>query len=78
VSIHTDVLSRSSLAIHYATFAGSEDEATYPIALLEEACSKREIEVSMNEDDGFGVSDVGEMLVIPVRPDVIFQDSKEV
>lgn len=26
VSIHTDVLSRSTLAIHYATFAGSEDE----------------------------------------------------
>lgn len=28
VSIHTDVLSRSTLAIHYATFAGSEDEVS--------------------------------------------------
>lgn len=77
VSIHSDVLSRSSLAIHYATFAGSEDEATYPIALLEEACKKADIDVSMNEDDGFGVCDVGETLVIPVRPDVVYQDSKE-
>lgn len=77
VSIHADVLSRSTLAIHYATFAGSEDEATYPIALLEEACKNADIEVSMSEDDGFGVSDVGETLAIPVRPDVVYKDAEE-
>lgn len=52
-------------------------QATYPIALLEEACKNANIEVSMSEDDGFGVSDVGETLVIPVRPDVVYQKEDE-
>jgi len=31
----------------------------------------------MDEDDGFGVSDVGETLVIPVRPDVVYQKGEK-
>lgn len=52
-------------------------QATYPIALLEEACKSADIKVSMSEDDGFGVCDVGETLAIPVRPDVVYREEEK-
>lgn len=67
VSIHSDVQSRASMAIHFATFAGSEDEATYPVSLLEEACVDVGIEMDISKDKGMGVCNIGETVVVPVR-----------
>jgi len=69
VCIHKDVGSRASMGMHFATFAGSEDEATYPISLLEEACKQYDVPLELSEDGGFGVTDIGETFVIPVRDD---------
>lgn len=67
VAIHSDVGSRASMAIHFATFAGSEDEATYPVSLLQEACTDVNIEMDISKDRGLGVCDIGETVFIPVR-----------
>lgn len=34
--------------------------------------------MSMSEDDGFGVCDVGETLAIPVRPDVVYREEEKI
>lgn len=49
-------------------------QATYPIALLEEACADVGIEVSTDTDNGFGICDVGETIIIPVRPNLSDND----
>lgn len=59
--------SRASLAIHFATFAGSDDEATYPVSLLEEACIDVGVAMDIGKDKGLGVCDIGETLIVPIR-----------
>ena len=67
VSIHNDLRSRASMAMHFATFAGSEDEATYPVSLLQEACTDAGIDMDIGKDRGLGVCDIGETVIVPVR-----------
>ncbi|KAF8264739.1 beta-lactamase superfamily domain-containing protein [Lactarius quietus] len=72
--MHLALRSRHSLAMHFATFAGSDTEALDPIVELEKA--KREmavggdgVEVAVGDwwmDGGMGVIDVGETAVVPV------------
>ncbi|CAD6587099.1 MAG: hypothetical protein CYPHOPRED_003781, partial [Cyphobasidiales sp. Tagirdzhanova-0007] len=67
VAIHSDVRSKASLGIHFATFAGSEDEATYPIGLLEEACLDASIPMDVTQVNGFGICDIGLTVLVPLR-----------
>jgi len=63
VSIHRDIKSRHSLAMHFATFVGSDIEAFEPIVELTEARDKHCIG-DWYEEGGFGVIDIGETAVI--------------
>jgi hypothetical protein len=65
LSIHTDIRSRHSLAMHFATFAGSDIEAFEPIVELTAERQKRGIP-GWEEEGGFGVVDVGETVTIPL------------
>jgi hypothetical protein len=57
---------RHTLAIHFATFAGSDDEASWPLDLLRKA--RHAADVPHFEDEGgFGYVDVG--ATVSVRPD---------
>jgi hypothetical protein len=66
LSIHTDIRSRHSLAMHFATLAGSDIEAFEPIVELTAERQKRGIR-GWEEEGGFGVVDVGETVTIPLE-----------
>ncbi|KAI0279568.1 beta-lactamase superfamily domain-containing protein [Russula aff. rugulosa BPL654] len=70
LQMHVELRARHSLAMHFATFAGSDYEALEPIVELEQA--KRAMEmgvVSVGDwwmEGGMGVIDVGETAVVRV------------
>lgn len=72
VSVHRDVRSRHSLAMHFGTLAGSEAEAVEPLVELEGAkAQKGEGGESSGSKDweregGFGWLDVGETAVLGI------------
>jgi N-acyl-phosphatidylethanolamine-hydrolysing phospholipase D len=66
VLIHRDIKSRHSLAMHFATFAGSDIEAFEPIVELTEIRDKHSIG-DWHEEGGFGVIDIGETAMINIR-----------
>lgn len=45
-------------------------QATYPVALLEEACRDMGVPLELKEKGGFGVADVGETLIIECGSEV--------
>lgn len=63
VLLHKDILSRHTLGMHFATFAGSEEEAREPVAELIVA-KERENIGDWDEEGGFGVIDVGQTAII--------------
>lgn len=79
VEIHKEVRSRHSLAMHFATFAGSAHEAIEP--LVELSLAREEAKVGdWIEDGGFGWVNIGDTAIIPVREDAsgaVVQDGVE-
>ncbi|PSR75344.1 hypothetical protein PHLCEN_2v9207 [Hermanssonia centrifuga] len=65
VRLHKDIRARHSLGMHFATFAGSDVEASEPVAELI-AAKEREKVPDFDEDGGFGIIDVGETAVVSV------------
>jgi len=65
LAIHQDIKSRHSLAMHFATFAGSDIEAFEPIVELTQEREQLNIG-DWAEDGGFGVIDIGETARIPL------------
>lgn len=74
VAIHRDIKSRHSLAMHFATFSGSDIEAFEPIVELTEARDKFAIG-DWYEVDGFGVIDIGETAFIDFEVESEFSES---
>lgn len=69
MAIHRAIRSRHTLAMHFATFAGSDVEAFDPIVQLTK--SREEFHVGdWSDENGFGIIDVGETAVIPLEDDV--------
>lgn len=64
--MHADVRSKATLAIHFGTF-GAEDESLYAISLLTEACADVGVSTILAEENSFGVSNIGETFLVPVR-----------
>ncbi|EGN94790.1 hypothetical protein SERLA73DRAFT_187848 [Serpula lacrymans var. lacrymans S7.3] len=62
VLLAQDVRARHSLAMHFATWAGSDDEAVEPLVRLCQARSG-----DWKEEGGFGAIDIGETVVVPVN-----------
>lgn len=58
LQMHVELRARHSLAMHFATFAGSDYEALEPIVELEQA--KRAMETVTGAADGQGSEDGGE------------------
>jgi N-acyl-phosphatidylethanolamine-hydrolysing phospholipase D len=85
--IHSAVRARHSLAMHFATFAGSDVEALDPIAELEQA--KREMATDpqgngeslvvgdWRAEGGMGIIDVGETAVVQIVDDTLHSSLKE-
>lgn len=70
VELARDVKAKHSIAMHFGTFCGSEDEAKEPLALLSEALrGKGEKLIGRDqglwEEEGFGAVNVGETVFIP-------------
>ena len=66
MEMHKDVDARHSLAMHFATFAGSEAEALEPVVELMNA--RREAGLGhWREEGGIGMIDVGETAEVPLR-----------
>ncbi|EJD06169.1 Metallo-hydrolase/oxidoreductase [Fomitiporia mediterranea MF3/22] len=63
ISIHRDVRSRHSLAMHFGTFAGSETEALEPLVELALALQKAELG-DWWQEGGIGAIDVGETVEV--------------
>ena len=63
--MHKDVKSRHSIGMHFATFAGSDEEAREPIVELMTAKEKEKVP-NVEEEGGFGVINVGETVTVPV------------
>jgi len=65
VRLHKDIQSRHSLAMHFATFAGSDEEALEP--LIELVAAREDAGVGDWKDEGgFGWLDIGATACIPV------------
>jgi N-acyl-phosphatidylethanolamine-hydrolysing phospholipase D len=65
VMLHKDVRAKHSLAMHFATFAGSDDEALEP--LIELVAAREEAGVGdWREEGGFGWLDVGGTATVPI------------
>jgi N-acyl-phosphatidylethanolamine-hydrolysing phospholipase D len=65
--MHAALRSRHSLAMHFATFAGSDFEALKPIIELEQAQGK--IDPSVDDwwkEGGMGAIDIGDTAVVKV------------
>ncbi|KAH7923744.1 Metallo-hydrolase/oxidoreductase [Leucogyrophana mollusca] len=61
VLLAKDVRARHSLAMHFATWAGSDDEALEPLVRL-----MRARKGDWSDEGGFGAIDIGQSVVIPV------------
>ena len=64
VALAADIRSKHSIAMHYGTFCGSQDEALEPLVLLREALQKQDLRwipkgTLIWEEGGFGAIDVG-------------------
>jgi len=66
VWIHRDIKSRHSLAMHFATFAGSDIEAFEPIVELTEIRDNHSIG-DWHAEGGFGVINIGETAMISIE-----------
>ncbi|KIY44668.1 Metallo-hydrolase/oxidoreductase [Fistulina hepatica ATCC 64428] len=72
VEIAFDVHARHTLAMHFGTFCGSDDEAVLPLAELNDALKKRHPHLRdkigprgcWREEGGFGAIDVGETIFV--------------
>lgn len=64
VQIHRDVRSKHTIAMHFATFAGSDTEAFEPVVELAQALKENNIG-DWTDDGGMGVVDVGRTVEIP-------------
>ena len=65
--MHLSLRSSHSLAMHFATFAGSDTEALEPVVELAQARKDKDIP-DWREEGGMGVIDVGEVVDIsPLR-----------
>ncbi|KAK6996981.1 Metallo-hydrolase/oxidoreductase [Favolaschia claudopus] len=65
VRLAEDIGARHTLAMHFATFAGSDDEALEPVVRLAKAQGGT---ADWREEGGFGAIDVGETIVIECAP----------
>ena len=65
VRLHKDLRARHSLGMHFATFAGSEEEAREPVAELITSREKESVP-DFEEEGGFGVTDIGQTVVVPI------------
>lgn len=65
VAIHTAVNARHSLAMHFATFAGSESEALEPLVELAVEREKKGLG-DWFEESGIGAIDVGETAEVKI------------
>ncbi|KDQ61431.1 hypothetical protein JAAARDRAFT_30867 [Jaapia argillacea MUCL 33604] len=63
VCVHLDLRARHSVAIHHATFVGSLIESAEAMELLSTAKEAKGVGDLM-EEGGFGVTDIGEMIVL--------------
>lgn len=66
MKLHKDIRSRHTLGMHFATFAGSEEEAREPVAELIAVKEKENIG-DWDEEGGFGVIDVGQTVTITLQ-----------
>ena len=64
--MHKDIRARRSIGMHFATFAGSEEEAREPVAELITAREKENIP-DLDEEGGFGVINVGQTVVVRLQ-----------
>lgn len=72
VELAADVKAKRSLAMHFGTFCGSEDEALEPLVLLEDALRKKGCTgvapvTTWETDGGFCAVDVGQTVAIPLE-----------
>ncbi|TFK51804.1 hypothetical protein OE88DRAFT_1658433 [Heliocybe sulcata] len=73
--IHTDLQARHSIAMHFATFVGSDTEGRKAVESLYEAKKKLHTQAESKgkqervglwwEEGGFGIVDIGETFVVP-------------
>jgi N-acyl-phosphatidylethanolamine-hydrolysing phospholipase D len=61
--LHKDIRSRHSLGMHFATFAGSDVEATEPLLELDQAREKYGVG-DWQAEEGFGTLNIGQTAVI--------------
>lgn len=71
LTLAKDIKAKHSIAMHYGTFCGSEDEAMEPLVLLREELQKQKATwlakgTTIWTEEGFGAIDVGETVFIPV------------
>ncbi|KIY65423.1 Metallo-hydrolase/oxidoreductase [Cylindrobasidium torrendii FP15055 ss-10] len=68
VALSVDIRAKHSIAMHFGTFCGSEDEAVEPVYLLKQALestfSNTTLDTTWAEDRGFRAIDVGETVII--------------
>lgn len=71
IDIHKDVMSRNTVAIHFGTFTGSENESLEAIIEFEEARVSGGVsrlgEQAVNERGRAGIVDIGESLVVEIK-----------
>ncbi|KAL5528938.1 hypothetical protein ACEPAG_4912 [Sanghuangporus baumii] len=65
VAIHQNVQSRHTIAMHFATFSGTENEALEPLVELSQAREEANL-ADWWEEGGVGAIDIGETVEIPV------------
>ncbi|KAL5533422.1 hypothetical protein ACEPAF_5198 [Sanghuangporus sanghuang] len=65
VAIHQDVQSCHTIAMHFATFSGTENEALEPLVELTQAREEANL-ANWWEEGGVGAIDIGETVEIPV------------
>ncbi|KAF7793291.1 hypothetical protein EIP86_004402 [Pleurotus ostreatoroseus] len=70
VRLFRDIRARRGIAMHFATFAGSSEEAREAVAELVAACERDGIPSRVDEEGGFGVADVGQTVVVEVKGNV--------
>ncbi|TFK38375.1 beta-lactamase superfamily domain-containing protein [Crucibulum laeve] len=71
VELAEDVKAKHSIAMHFGTFCGSDDEAREPLVLLAEALLKKGKKWTKKapcKEGDFGVINVGETVFIPTTP----------
>lgn len=64
VSLSRDIRAKHTLVMHFATFAGSVDEAWEPLERLALALRKEGEEIGWRKEGGIGAIDVGECVLL--------------